>query len=185
MPLSTPAPRQKKHTRTIALEGFQREDGLWDIEGTLTDVKTFDFANAIKLRPAGSFHHEMRVRITYDREFNIRDIEVKSDTNPYAEHCEAPLPDYRKLIGTNLARGFRKAVQEMMGAVRGCTHVNELLGVMPTAAFQSMAGSEGYNGSPEQYKMVFDRCAGWDTSRGMRAHFPKWFTGGNAGGTRG
>ena len=70
MPLSTPAAREKIHTRTITLEGFKRGDGLWDIEGSLTDVKTVDFANAAKHRPAGTFLHEMRARLTIDADFN-------------------------------------------------------------------------------------------------------------------
>ncbi len=183
MPLSNPAPRKKLHTRSISIEGFQREDGLWDIEGTLTDVKTYDMPNAVKQRPAGTFHHEMRVRMTIDTEFNVRDIEAKSDGNPYDDYCSAPEPDYRKLVGLNLKRGFRKAVQESMGGVRGCTHINELLGVMPTGAFQTVAGTQGHQGTPEQYKMVLDRCAAWDTSQGPRSYFPTWFTQGQDGRT--
>ena len=43
MPLSPPAPREPIHTRAIDLRGYRREDGLWDIEGHLTDVKCYDF----------------------------------------------------------------------------------------------------------------------------------------------
>ena len=35
MPLSKPAPRKHIHTREIKCLGFEREDGLWDIEGRL------------------------------------------------------------------------------------------------------------------------------------------------------
>lgn len=174
MPLSEPASRRKLHTRNIVVEGFARDDGMWDIEGVLTDAKTFDFPNAIKKRPAGSLHHEMRVRITIDSNLFVRAIEVSSDTNPFDAHCEAPVPNYQKLVGTNLARGFRKAVQDVASDTKGCTHVNELLGIMPTGAFQSLAGLPGFQGTPEQYNLVLDRCAGWDTSQGYRTHFPIW-----------
>ena len=33
MPLPAPAPRTLKHTRAIECTGYEREDGLWDIEG--------------------------------------------------------------------------------------------------------------------------------------------------------
>lgn len=174
MPLPAPAPRHKLHTRNIVIEGYGRDDGMWDIEGVLTDVKTFDFPNAIKHRPAGTFHHEIRVRITIDNALFVRAIEVASDTNPFDAHCTAPLPNYQQLVGTNLAKGFRKALQAVASDVKGCTHVNELLGVMPTGAFQSLAGRPGFQGTPEQFKMVLDQCAGWDTSQGHRAHFPVW-----------
>ena len=38
MPLSTSAPRQLMHNRAIECRGYQREDGLWDIEGHLVDT---------------------------------------------------------------------------------------------------------------------------------------------------
>ena len=41
MPLSTSAPRQLMHNRAIECRGYQREDGLWDIEGHLVDTKTY------------------------------------------------------------------------------------------------------------------------------------------------
>ncbi|MEY3991305.1 MAG: hypothetical protein RIS04_68, partial [Pseudomonadota bacterium] len=39
MSLPAPAPRRLSHTRTVVFRGYDREDGLWDIEATLTDVK--------------------------------------------------------------------------------------------------------------------------------------------------
>ncbi len=41
MPLSAPAPRQLMHNRAIECRGYQREDGMWDIEGHLVDTKTY------------------------------------------------------------------------------------------------------------------------------------------------
>ena len=37
MPLSPPVGRQHLHTRRVTCQGFFREDGLWDIEGRITD----------------------------------------------------------------------------------------------------------------------------------------------------
>ncbi|MBO6784243.1 MAG: DUF2889 domain-containing protein, partial [Alphaproteobacteria bacterium] len=45
MPLSPPAEREHIHTRTVECAGYRRTDGLWDIEGHLTDVKTYTFEN--------------------------------------------------------------------------------------------------------------------------------------------
>ena len=41
MPLSPSAPRQLMHNRAIECRGYEREDGLWDIEGHLVDTKTY------------------------------------------------------------------------------------------------------------------------------------------------
>ena len=45
MPLPRPARRELIHQRDIRCRGYQREDGLWDIEGELIDTKTYSFAN--------------------------------------------------------------------------------------------------------------------------------------------
>ncbi len=37
MPLSPPIGRQHLHTRRVVCQGFFRDDGLWDIEGRITD----------------------------------------------------------------------------------------------------------------------------------------------------
>ena len=45
MPLSPPVGRQLLHTRRVTCQGFFREDGLWDIEGRITDEKSYEHAN--------------------------------------------------------------------------------------------------------------------------------------------
>ena len=41
MPLPAPAPRKHLHTRTIKCEGYEREDGLYDIEAQIVDQKAY------------------------------------------------------------------------------------------------------------------------------------------------
>ena len=54
MPLSTPASRDLLHLRDIQLRGYQREDGLFDIEAHLLDTKAYAFRTTIAAssRPA-------------------------------------------------------------------------------------------------------------------------------------
>ena len=43
MPLPiTEVERELRHTRRVRFEGYKRADGLWDIEGHLSDVKSHD-----------------------------------------------------------------------------------------------------------------------------------------------
>ena len=53
MPLPPPVPRQSAHLREVRFEGYERDDGLWDIEGRITDVKPYDCELASGIRPAG------------------------------------------------------------------------------------------------------------------------------------
>ena len=48
MPLSPPEDREPIHHRRIDCRGYRRKDGLWDIEGHLTDVKSDPFPNTFR-----------------------------------------------------------------------------------------------------------------------------------------
>ncbi len=179
MPLPLPsAPRHRTHSRTIVLEGWKRDDGLWDIEGRLTDRKDHDYLLASGLRAKGDAVHDMRVRVTIDADFTIVDAVAAIDAVPYPG-CEAIAPSYRKIIGLNLTRGFRQRVGEMFGSVAGCSHLTELLSSLPTAAIQTFAGEQrdteiGGGGKPFQ----LDRCHALDTSGAtVRRYYPRWYAG--------
>jgi hypothetical protein len=142
MPLSPPIGRQHLHTRRVVCQGFFRDDGLWDIEGRITDEKTYDHANEWRgaLRP-GDFVHDMSIRLTVDHTFTIVDAEAVTDKSPY-RMCGDIAPDFRKLIGLRIGGGFHRAVRERLGGVHGCTHIVELLGPVATTAFQTMSSGK-------------------------------------------
>ena len=144
MPLSPPVGRQHLHTRRVTCQGFYRDDGLWDIEGRITDTKTYEHGNEWRgpLKP-GDFVHDMSIRLTLDHRFTILDVEAVTDKSPY-RMCGDIAPDFKKLIGLRIGRGFSKAVRERLGGVHGCTHLVELLGPVATTAFQT-AGSRRAN----------------------------------------
>ena len=45
MRLSPAAPRRHLHNRNTVFRGYEREDGLWNIEAELHDSKTYEFKN--------------------------------------------------------------------------------------------------------------------------------------------
>ncbi len=69
----TEVERELLHTRRIRYEGYRRADGLWDIEGHLTDIKNHDYALKTGVRRAGQPVHSMWLRLTIDRELNVVD----------------------------------------------------------------------------------------------------------------
>ena len=142
MPLSPPIGRQHLHTRHVVCQGFFRDDGLWDIEGRITDEKTYDHANEWRgaLKP-GDFVHDMSIRLTVDHKFTIVDVEAVTDKSPY-RMCGDIAPDFRKLIGLRIGGGFHRAVRERLGGVHGCTHIVELLGPVATTAFQTVSSGK-------------------------------------------
>ena len=58
LPLAT-TPRVLKHTRTIKVQFFLREDGFWDIDARFTDVKTHELLLASVVVPAKRPLHDL------------------------------------------------------------------------------------------------------------------------------
>lgn len=138
MPLSEPATRRHLHTRIVAIEGFAREDGLWDIEGRITDTKTYGFPNRDRGRiEAGEPIHDMRVRLTVDLDLKVHRVEASTEASPYGI-CPEIAPNYRRLEGAVVGPGWRARIREAVGGREGCTHISELLAAMATAAFQTL-----------------------------------------------
>jgi hypothetical protein len=177
MPLPvTEVERELTHTRRIRYEGYKRADGLWDIEAHLNDVKNHDYRLKTGVRRAGQAIHDMWVRITIDRRFNIVAAVASSDAVPYPNGCEKIAPDYGKLVGLSLVKGFRKNVHELLGGVRGCTHLTEMLGGLPTAAIQTFAGEmpEESESGPKPFQL--DQCHALETStETVKKWYPRWY----------
>jgi hypothetical protein len=180
MPLSPPISRRAlKHTRNIHIEAFVRDDGLWDIEAHITDVKTRDTALASGTRPAGAPIHDLRLRLTIDTQLNVVDAEAASDAVPYPGFCDTIGPAYKKMIGLNLRNGFRQGVKERLSGIQGCTHLTELSQVLPTAAIQAFAGEVINTGADaeQQHKKPFqlDRCHALRTDGpAVAKYYPRW-----------
>ena len=142
MPLSPPIGRQHLHTRRVVCQGFFRDDGMWDIEGRITDEKSYEHANEWRgpLKP-GDFVHDMSIRLTIDHTFTIVDAEAVTDKSPYSM-CGDIAPAFKKLVGLRIGGGFHRAVRERLGGIHGCTHIVELLGPVATTAFQTVSSKK-------------------------------------------
>jgi hypothetical protein len=170
------APRTLTHSRRASFEGFRRADGLWDIEAHMVDVKPQDYFLSSGTRHTGTPVHDMRVRITIDRQFNVLAAEVAIDGAPYDGHCSAIAPDYAKLVGLNLMHGFRKALRDRLGGALGCSHLSELVAQLPTIAMQTFAGEVRDNEDRGHKPFQLDRCHALEThGEAVRRYYPRWY----------
>jgi hypothetical protein len=137
--LSAPAPRALLHTREVQCLGYEREDGFWEVEGRLSDVRTHDLddSRGNAARKAGEPIHLMSLRITLDDSFTIIGAEAVSHQTPY-EDCAQINAAYEQLEGLRIEAGFTQAVKARFRGTKGCTHLTELLGPMATTAFQAI-----------------------------------------------
>jgi hypothetical protein len=178
MPLSPSASRTRLHVRDVRYEGFARDDGLFDVEGHLVDTKDHDIVLLSGPRRRGEAVHDMWVRLTIDRDCTVHAVEASTDAMPYPDGCEVIAPAYAALVGANLLHGFRKALQDAMGGTRGCTHLTELIGYLPTAAIQMFAGLKKREDEGHRKPFQLDRCHALVTTGDVvRRYYPKWYRG--------
>lgn len=182
MPLPEPdRPRTPMHTRSVRIDAFRRDDGAWDLEAELCDVKPHDEVLQSGVWPAGEPIHLMRLRVTVDAEFDVVDVVAVSDAVPYRGVCENIVADYRRMLGLNLLRGFRAGLRERLGGVAGCTHLTELAQFLPTAAVQAAAGDERRRrtmfgqGADAPRPFMIDRCHAWRSDGPVVERYePRW-----------
>ncbi len=150
MPLPLPdCARKASHQRSITIRAYDRDDGLCDIEGHLTDVWPESMPVADGVRQAGEPMHSMWLRLTVDRTATIVAVQADIDAGPYDKACSSIAPDYAQLVGVRVAKGYRDAVRRLFGRTAGCTHMNELAGAMGSAALQAL-WSDLTHGSDEK-----------------------------------
>ena len=183
--MSLPAPkisRALRHVRNIEAQAFEREDGLWDIDTRITDTKTRVSHLASGDRLPGDPIHDLWLRVTINTSLTIVDVDAVSDAVPYPGYCNTIGPAYKKLIGLNLMRGFRKELRERLAGIEGCTHLTELAGVLPTAAIQAFAGDvlptgdTGSGADMTQVPFQLDRCQALRRDGpAVEKYYPRWF----------
>jgi Protein of unknown function (DUF2889) len=171
--------RQLKHRRSIDVQIYARGDGLWEVDAHITDVRPRETRMATGLLPAGAPIHDMLLRLVVDERFNIVDAGAQTLAMPYPGSCDDYADLYSRLVGLNLMAGFRQAVREQLGGVQGCTHINELTWVLPTAVVQAFAGEVlDTRGDAESSTQPFqiDRCRALRADgAAVKTYYPRWY----------
>ena len=153
--------RTPLHTRNVHCQGYARSDGLWDIEGRMTDIKTFDMHNPDRggQIDAGEPLHDISLILTIDRSMQIKAVKARIDYSPFNQ-CGAITEKFVQLVGLMIYPGFSRQVKELFAGKKGCTHLLELLPPICTTAYQTLFQSEnGYDGDdPEVHKFLLNSC---------------------------
>ncbi|MEQ8194544.1 MAG: DUF2889 domain-containing protein [Rhodospirillales bacterium] len=174
--------RKHLHSRAIDCRGYEREDGLWDIEAHLVDSKTYSFESKDRGHVAsGEPVHDMWIRLTVDENLVVQNAEAATDAGPFIP-CGDVTAKFDSLNGLKIAPGWRKAVYERMGGVQGCTHLNDLLtGPLAVAAFHTVSAARAQRKqgqAPGQKPAILDTCHALASDGPVVARdWPEHFTG--------
>ncbi len=179
--LSPPGPRKLAHTRTIDINGYQRDDGLWDIEAQLIDKRPDFYPMPERDRQDGEPIHDIWLRMTIDNNRVVREMEGAMPTGAYGV-CHLVTPRYRRLVGLRIGRGWNKAVAERLGGSEGCTHMKEMLAQMATTALQVLWSEEEIRardeGGEDPNRKAVGTCHAYRGDSFMvKRRFPDLYTG--------
>lgn len=172
--------REEIHHRRIDMRGFRRSDGLYELEGRVTDRKPFDFqpgGDGEVVRPHQPIH-DMGVRMVFDEGLTIHDISTFMDSTPYPSCLGGGLA-LRAMKGLRIGGGWSREVKSRLGGAASCTHLMELLIPMATAAIQSLspvrnAGPDKLDASGRPVKI--DSCFAYGaTSDVVKRRWPDFY----------
>ncbi len=184
MPLSPHQPRKKLHHRRIDCQGFQRADGLWDIEAQLSDVKTYAYQNRDRGEiKAGEPVHLMQLRLTLDLDMRVIEVAANMDSTPF-NMCPGARLAMQKLTGMQIKSGWLREARKTISRRESCTHLFELLGTLSTTAYQTMhIALEKRAAATRDRPRIIDQCyALASDSPVVKQQWPAFYSGGEGKG---
>jgi hypothetical protein len=191
-----PAPENSEliHTRRYEVRTYKLNDEMFVLRGVVIDEKPARLYVSHDPEVLWVHHMVVDLHVTFPT-FTIEKVSVTFHERPHT-HCTDIEPDYQKLVGLSIARGFNNKVKELFGGPRGCTHIGALLAAMAPVAIQSgwsmRAGAAPQsNAAPstaEQrrraYAINLNTCHMWDENgemvqdieKGIPMEVPLWIT---------
>lgn len=161
--------REELHLRRIDMRGYRRSDGLYEVEGRVTDSKTSDFtpANGDSRVAAGEPIHDMGVRLVYDERMLVHDVQAFTLAAPYPM-CPEATRAMQAIKGLRMVAGFNNEVRSRLGGAQGCTHLMELLMPLATTAHQTLGGKRAGRSEPLDSNgrpLKIDSCYAYSAER--------------------
>ncbi len=110
--------------------------------------------------PAGEPFHDIQLRVTIDDFMKIHEVHACFNASPF-KVCPNISGAYKKLAGIHIMPGWRKKAKELVGGTCGCTHLNELLPVIATTAFQALWSHSDEATKKQGFSLMVDSCHAW------------------------
>ena len=182
MPLpAVTEPREEIYFRHVNYTGYRRAGTLWDIEGHMKDLRTFDFPCVDRggLIRAGEPFHEMLLRLTVDDDLIIHGIEAKVENSPF-RICPCAEAIFQNLKGLKIEHGFVKEARSRVPAKLCCTHLFDLVLGAAACAFQTIAQVRLIKYCLGAKPEMINGCLAWDsTGDVVKREWPQYYAGGD------
>lgn len=131
-----PRARQLVHGRQITCRVYRRDDGDWDLEGKLLDVKTHDEARADGIVvAAGEPCRTLTLTVLLDEALTIRDARLVADTSVSHARAEAAC---KAVIDWQIGTAFAAETKDFFGRAVDCPHCAELFAAIVATAREAI-----------------------------------------------
>ncbi len=124
------------HDRNYSIKAYRESSTALRLRGQIHDEKPPGMYIAGDPDPMSVHLMVVDLVISFPS-LEIVSAEVVMEVTPH-RGCTSIEPDYSKLVGMSIARGFSRQLKDLFGGPRGCTHVGALLQAMAPVAVQSM-----------------------------------------------
>jgi hypothetical protein len=167
--------REELHLRRVECRGFRRSDGLFDVEGRVTDTKSYVYPNGDRGDiPVGEPVHDMTLLLTVDTDLLIHNAVATMHFTPY-KVCHGASDDVSVLVGMRIGSGWLNEVRKQWTTKDRCTHLFEMLNPMATTAYQTLSVVRG---KPGQNPARINSCYAYSDTRDLvKQRWPERYIG--------
>jgi hypothetical protein len=142
LPAARSPMRQLVHGRQLVCRAYRRDDGRWDVEGRLADIKTRDvrLAGSVQVA-AGEPYRALSLAVTVDDALVVLDARIGADMK-----SEGPAAAARAAAACATLQGrcidarSAAATAERFARAAECSHLAELLAAVIATARETITG---------------------------------------------
>ncbi len=157
--------RRPVHTRKIEINTYELGDYRILVEGELEDTRRPPASDDNSETGPFLVHHLVARIWVQGPDLTISAVEAEMKQIP-RRACPEVLPAIQKLVGLKIITGFTQKVKDLIGSVRGCSHLTSLFLTLGPAAVQGYWSAYGRGHEPRALdnpavSRVIDSCHVW------------------------
>jgi hypothetical protein len=130
------------HTRKIEINTYDLGGQRVLVEGELEDTRRSPESNEGSETAPFLVHHLFARIWVQGPDLTVSAVDAEMKKIP-RQACPEALPAVQKLVGLRIITGFTQKVKDLIGAVRGCSHLTNLFLTLGPAAVQGYWAAYG------------------------------------------